>query len=486
MFTFLSGVLVAALAGWAVVLYYRQNARLLSEEKERLEQEKTLVLEFMHNLVEGVGEESSRHDLHQRIIHAAVLGTGAVSGCLFVPAGERKLRAAAVEGLFPPPRPLPGGGAEQAGTRAGFLRENFSVGEVGFGEGVIGEVAATGKPVLVNDAATDPRVVRHEDPALRVNALLAVPMFFRKRFLGVIALANSSDGMGFSETDFSLVASLGEQAALAIHNADQIHLQMERQRLDLDLSLAANVQGMLLPRELPEAPGFEVAAVYETAQRVGGDLYNVIGLPGGRLGLVIADVSGKGVAASLLMAICQTAFVHIARSGAPPGEVLSRVNREILEEIRADMFVTMVYAVVDPAAGEISIARAGHELPVLLEVSPEGRPARCRTVESEGMAIGMVPPEIFDPVLEPVTVPFRPGQILVLYTDGITERTNRDGVEFSTARLMDAVRRAGDRSAADVKDYLLDAVERFTGGGPPADDMTLLVLKAVSKVDHGN
>ena len=485
MWGFFLGLLVAGSVAWVFVQYFRQNARMLVEEKQRLEQEKTLVLEFMHNLVEGVGEESSRRELHARIIHAAVLGTGAVSGCLYVPAGEGKLRGAAVEGLFPPQKPMDPKTRESLGTRAEFLRKTLEAEEIAHGEGIVGEVAGKGEPILVNDADSDPRVTRHDDPVLRVRSLLAVPMFFRKRFLGVIAVANSADGAGFSETDHSLVVSLGEQAALAIHNADQVHSQMEKHRLDLDLSLAANVQGMLLPAVLPRLPGLEVAAVYQTAQRVGGDMYNVFELPGGKVGVAIADVSGKGVAASLLMAICQTSLGHLARGGDPPREVLLRMNAEILGEIRADMFVTMIYAVIDPGTRSLRLARAGHELPVLCTARSDGRPG-CRTIVSEGMAIGMAPEPIFGPALEEIELPFGPGDVLVLYTDGITERTNSDGAEFGTARLADTVGTAVGRSAEGIKEAILSAVDRFGQEGSPSDDMTLLVVKARDEEPKAN
>lgn len=482
MLAFLLGLCLAAAAGWILVQYYRQNNRLLAEELQRVEQEKTLVLEFLHNLVEEVGDESPRQRLPARIVHAAVRGTGAVSGCLFAPAGDRRLRAVAVEGLFPPQRLLSPGVEEKLRTRAEFIREILCSEEVGYGEGVIGAVAETGEAILVNDAG-DERLPRHGDPVLRVCSLLAVPMFFRKRFLGVLAVANASDAAGFSETDCSLVRSLGEQAALAMHNAEQLQSQMERQRLDLDLSLAANVQGMLLPRSLPEIEGLEIAAVYEPAQRVGGDLYNVFSLPGGRVGVAVADVSGKGVASSLLMAICQTSLSLVARDGAPPKTVLSRMNREIIQEIRPDMFVTMIYAVIDPAAGQVRLARAGHELPVLFSPEPDGAAASCRTIESEGMALGMVPAEIFDPVLEEIGFAMPEGAVLALYSDGITEQANAEGDEFGTKRLLDGLRRHHALPVDRIRGGLLDDLERFAGSGPVGDDRTLLVAKAVPKGD---
>ncbi len=479
MWGFLLGFVCAAAGAWILVQYLRQNSRLLGEDLQRVEQEKTVVLEFLHNLVEEVNDENPRRGLHRRIIHAAVIGTGAVSGCLYVRSGDRRLRAAAVEGLFPKQK-KEGEVEEEITTRTQFLERNLAVEEIGFGEGIIGKVAETGEPVLLNEEDVLADRLSVDDPAFRIRSFLAVPMFFRKRFLGVIAVANASDGFGFSETDFSLVVSLGEQAGLAIHNADQIEMQMEKQRLDLDLSLAANVQGMLLPAKFPRMPGMDMAAAYETAQRVGGDLYNVLQLPDGSVGVGIADVSGKGVAASLLMSICQTSLSLLAREGASPKGVLCRMNREIIEQIRADMFVTMIYAVIEPNTGIVRMARAGHELPILCHPGGAGRDS-CREIRSEGMALGMVGPEIFDSVIEEVEFSMGEGDLLALYTDGVTERVDGNGAEFGSARLMKALSCDADWSAERIKDSILLELDRFSAEDSAADDMTLLLVKSVAK-----
>jgi len=476
-FGFITGVLLSSVIGWFVVQYFRQDLQRSEEEKERLEQEKTIVLEFMHNLVEGVGEDPNRQGLYERIIHAAVLGTGAVSGSLYIPVSHRRLKSVASEGLFPPQKPLPEKSQAKISTRTQFIAEVLRSEELQYGEGLIGEVAANGKAFLINEAESDSRILQHGDQSLRVRSILAVPIFYRKRFLGVIALANSSDGQGFSETDFSLVQSLAEQAALAIHNTDQLKMQMDKQRLDMDLALASNIQGMLLPRSFPEIAGFDLSASYQTAQQVGGDMYSVIALSGGRLGVAIADVSGKGIAASLLMAICQTSLGHLAHRHESPAQLLSAMNAEVIEETRADMFVTMIYAIIDPAAGEIVLARAGHELPLQLIHGESWESLTCEAIKSEGMALGMVESEIFDVVIEDTRRPWRDKDVLVLYTDGITERVNEHGTEYSTARLIDQVRSLHLRDAADIRDGILLSVERFAGDEAPTDDQTLFVVR---------
>lgn len=472
---FLLGFFVASVVGWFAIQYFRQDQKRLEEEKDRLEQEKEIVLEFMHNLTEGVGQVIERRVLFEKMVHTAVLGTGALSACVFENRDDRELAGVAVEGLFPPQSPLPESSLVRKATRTRFIEQVLKSEKVAFGEGIIGQVARERKPVLIKDAWMDPRVYRHEDPSLAVTSMIVVPMLFREKLVGVVAVANPADGSGFTETDFSLVKSLAEQAALAIHNADQMILQIERQKLDTDLALASNIQGMLLPRSFPEVPGLDLAAVHRPAQQVGGDMYNVIPLGGPRVGIAIADVSGKGVAASILMAICQTNMEHLALGKTSPSEVMRAMNRAMIDDIRADMFVTMVYAVVDMDAGEVRVARAGHECPFLIhEDSGDTTVAR---ICPPGMAVGMVPPEIFDDGIEDAVHPFRAGDILFLYTDGVTEVRNSDGREFSANRLADLVRDVHRRPAREINAAVLAALERFTGGDDPSDDLTLMTIR---------
>jgi sigma-B regulation protein RsbU (phosphoserine phosphatase) len=161
-------------------------------------------------------------------------------------------------------------------------------------------------------------------------------------------------------------SSLAEQAALALHNADAIRVRLAQHRFDLDLSVASSIQTMLLPSSFPENSALDISARYHPAQKVGGDLYDVFELPEGLIGVVIADVSGKGIPASLLMAICQSHLRHLARKHHSPARVLSELNQILEPEIRQDMFVTITYAVVDPEGNQLVLARAGHELPLKL------------------------------------------------------------------------------------------------------------------------
>jgi len=387
------------------------------------------------------------------------------------------MRGVAVEGLFPPHRPLPEVGKGKLTTRARFIEQVLKSETFSVHEGLVGRVALTCQGILVADAANHPDVVKHDDPVLAVKSMIVVPLVFGGQFFGVLAVANPADGLPFTETDYSLLQSMAEQAALALHNAEFLHLQLDKRQYDMDLSLASGIQQMLLPNERMTLPGLDIDARYTPAQKVGGDLYDIIVLGEHRIGVVVADVSGKGISASLLMAICRSNIRQIAPRHTSPSEVLAELNRVLSHDIRNGMFVTLLYAVIDTDAMSVTFARAGHELPLLVQRYASVGAPTSRFVSSDGMPVGMVPDELFSTVISDCTEPFRPGDAFVLYTDGITEAPNEDGKEFSGARLADAVSSLQTNSAREINDGLMLAIDRFIGGAPQRDDYTLVTIK---------
>lgn len=465
-----------------VYFFYRRKRRELSpataeEVRQVVSQETQIVVDFMHQMAEAMADNPRRDILYQRIVHAAILCTGALSACIFEKTGDGMMRAAAVEGLFPPHRPMPDSGGGTHTSRAKFIEHVLKSESFPVGDGVVGRVAESGKGELIRDAKADPRVVRHYDPALEVRSVIAVPLTFGKRLFGVLAVTNPAGGHAFSDTDFSLVKSLAEQATLALHTADSISFQLEKQQLDMDLSLASSIQQMLLPRGTPQIAGFDIDTRYSAAQKVGGDFFDLFVLSETKLGVAVGDVSGKGVAASLLMAICRTNLRQIAPRFESPARVLVELNHVLSEDIQQGLYVTMVFAIVDTECNEVTFARAGHELPFFARTDRETGRFRGEFVGSDGMAIGMVEEELFAEIIEDRRESLSRGESLVLYTDGITEMPNDAGKEFSGARLADALRASHMRGAKGIGDEVLASVARFAGGATQRDDYTLVTIR---------
>ena len=229
---FILGVVIGFLAGGIFYLLSRREITRLDEEKQLLHQENMIVLDFAHNMAEAIGEGVDLQELYERIVHAAILSTGALSGCVYEKNEENRLTGVVVEGLFPPQRPLAGEENAQLTTRAAFIEKVLRSESFEMGEGIIGSVAKSGQGLIIADATNDPRVSRHKDPSLNIRSLIVVPIHFREKNFGILAVANPSDGLAFGETDFSLVDSLGVQAGLAIHSSELMNLQIEKNKID--------------------------------------------------------------------------------------------------------------------------------------------------------------------------------------------------------------------------------------------------------------
>ncbi len=473
----LIGVLAGVALFWTRYIRSRKQYVRLDERYQHLKQEKEIVSGFIHNLMEGPSEDLDRAELRRRIARSSILGTSALSACVFERGEDNILRSVAVEGLFPPQKQGKNANPARYDTRAKYLEYVMKSERYAMGESIIGAAAQGCEAILVADAENDPRIVQLSDSSLRVRSLIAAPMVHRQRVMGVLAVANPSDGSQFTTSDLSLIQSFAEQAALMLHNADLMTLQIEKKKMDFDLTLASNVQGFLLPHAFPDNPNLEIDARYRPAKQVGGDLYNIFSLDENRVGVVIADVSGKGVSASLLMAICHTHLRHCYRVSDSPAEVLRAVNREMFAEVRQDMFITITYAIIDLAKDSITLARAGHELPLLFRAAAQGKEPDVERIGSEGMALGMVPSKIFDRIIADKTVPFGAGDIFCLYTDGATEVANQAGEEFGADRFAAEVRLSHALPVRQINETMLARVEAFAQTANLPDDLTIITIR---------
>lgn len=476
MLPFLIGLVLGLAIMWVLYSRMAQQLKIIDQEKQLLQQEKQIVVEFMHNMVEAVADGSDRELMFQRIIHAAIRSTGAMSACIFEKLPDNSLRRVAAEGLFPPQRRLPQSKRKSHASRTQFLDHVLRPESYMIGEGLIGQVAQSKKALLIENAKNDPRVVRHEDPSLEIRSLIVAPVLFKDDLLAVLAVANPADGLAFTDTDFSLVESLAEQVGLAIHNSAAMQIQIEKKQLDLDMRLAARVQRLLLTTEYPSSSKVAFASHYTAAQKIGGDLYDVFSLDAQTIGFAIADVSGKGISASLLMAICQTHLRHFAKAHRSPAKVLSEINAAMQQSMQRDMFITMIYAVLNLDTDTLTLARAGHEPAYFYNSHPDGT-LEVDAIKSSGMAIGMVEAGLFDACMGEVSIDFGKNDALLLYTDGVTECTNAAGEEFSGERLRKALQAHGHAQAETIIKEVLEQVKHFSEGTGQHDDLTLIAVK---------
>lgn len=461
------------LAAGGAYMYVRwQRAR---RQCEQLLLEKEVIFGFVHDVGEVFAEaENIEPDLLlKRVLYYALRTTKAASGAIYLFEGEGdQLKARALSGMFPPLAEGLDDGFEVAASRSKHVESLVRTRAIRRGEGLIGQVAERGTALLIEDAERDSRVPRHAADYLRIQSLLLVPMRFHQNTLGVLALVNRVDGRPFDQTDLNLLQALADQASASVHYVGLRDTLDEKKRIDHDLSVARTIQASLLPEELPHLEGIELAAFNEPAQQIGGDYYDFVVIDDRHIGIAMADVSGKGIGGALLMSVCRSVLRAQAPGNLSPAAVLKSINRVMSRDISEDMFVTMLYMVLHLDSRRLVVARAGHERPALI-----GRDGAIRLLDSPGPAIGMMGVDIFDAALGEVSVDLTAGDVVVAYTDGITEGMNNQGEEWGLNNLLDACKVASSEGAHSVLNNVRQRLKRFVGGRAQYDDMTLLALR---------
>jgi sigma-B regulation protein RsbU (phosphoserine phosphatase) len=345
------------------------------------------------------------------------------------------------------------------------------------GEGVAGHVAATGEHLMVTDADLDPRHVRLFDQisGFHTRTILSVPMYNpQQKIIGVVQLLNKKAGP-FTSRDERLLSVMATQAAISIENARLYENEIEQRLVDQELSTARNIQTSFLPQTIPEVDGWDIDAYWRPMLSVAGDYYDFYPLADGRLAVLIADVSGKGVPAALFMALSVTVLRFAMGLGFSPSELLYRANDAILADQRSTMFATTFVTYLDITSGLVQFASAGHN-PALLyraKYAVDTEDYHCEYLDAEGVALGVFQEVNFEEQYRQMEA----GDILVLYTDGITEILDANGEEFGEERLERLVVKNASCTAREIKDMLVKAVSAYSQDGTPYDDETLVIVK---------
>ena len=311
-----------------------------------------------------------------------------------------------------------------------------------------------------------PAVQRLRDAGVKI----AVPLISQGELVGLLNLGPHLGEQEYSTDDRRLIHDLASQAAPAVRVAQLVRHQeaeaRDRQRLEQEMEVARVIQRTLLPSDVPHLPGWHVNAYYRPAQEVGGDCYDFLDLPGGKLGLVIGDVTDKGVPTALVMATARAILRAAAERLGSPAEVLQRVNDLLHPDIPSKMFVTCLYAVLDPGNGRLLFANAGHCLPY------RRNDGGVEELRATGMPLGLMPGMTY----EEKEVSVLPGESVLFYSDGLVEAHNAEREMFGFPRLQDLV--ANHPGGSSLIDFLLAELEGFTGAGrEQEDDVTLVTLE---------
>jgi sigma-B regulation protein RsbU (phosphoserine phosphatase) len=290
--------------------------------------------------------------------------------------------------------------------------------------------------------------------------------------MGVMALGPKRSEAAWSHTDLQVLQTVARQTGLALEVSELAHSlaaeAAQRERVNREMEIAREVQERLFPQEMPNIAGASVAGHCRAALGVGGDYYDVFNLEDGRLGLAIGDVSGKGISAALLMASLRASLRGVTLDNPRNFALLMhKVNVLVYEASASNRYATFFFAAYDPRTQRLECVNAGHNAPVIL------RRDEVIRLEAGGPVVGLLP---FAPYVEQVLI-LEPGDLLLLYTDGISEAMTHDDEEWGEDRMIESARKVRNKNAEEILHALFADADRFTAGAPQHDDMTMLILK---------
>ena len=430
-----------------------ERARLYDLLQDRRHHEQTTLLDFTNQLL-------SRLDLDELIAYLVneVCSLLQVDACaLLLPDEEDPsyLRFAAATGWRS--EPVREGRRIPADKRSGS-----------------GQVMHTQKPIVLEEVELkDPMPwMAGWLPVEEFRAAAIIPLIADGRSIGALVVDNR-EPQSFSQSEISFLQLMANQAAIALEKARLHREEIQRHRLEEELAVARQIQLSMLPPGEPHVPGWEFAMHYEAARQVGGDFYDFFELPeensNGQLALVVADVADKGVPAALFMALSRTTIRNVAISDRTPAAALQQANELILSDSQTDLFLTLFYAALDVDSGRMTYANAGHNPPLWYEAQHD----RFRELTGEGLALGVIP----DITIQDVEITLNPGDLLILYTDGVTEAMGAEMEEFGEERLKAAVPRNPNLHPREVVNSIIAAIDAYTGENPRWDDLTLFVIR---------
>jgi phosphoserine phosphatase RsbU/P len=466
-------IIITGLVLWVWVL--RRREREVAQSLESLRREKKAVFSFLNNFGDKLTTNNIALDPSLEIITDFIVdATDAEAGATFlVDAKDNHLSARVVYGMFPPLMPATTG---YVLTKQKYLSDRVKRERIPMGEGVVGQVAQTGEAMLISDAMNDPRVPNAKLDYLTIRSIMVAPLKAQGRISGVLAVVNKRNAAAFTQDDLDLLQSLADQAASTVELVKLYDEQAEKQRIQQELHVAHEFQKMLLPASCPKVHGFELGAFSAPALEVGGDYYDFFSVDDAKryLGVVIADVSGKGIPGALIMSMVRCTIRAEARNNFSPKDVMLKANERVYADTKENVFITMTYGILDTRDRTFRFARAGHE-PLVTVKRQDGQ---VRLVSPDGIAMGMVDNEMFSFIEESV-VQLEPGDTALLYTDGVIEAMDEDANEYGQRRFFDLVANNRELSPQEIIEKTLQDIAGFTHGYPQHDDITVIAIRVL-------
>jgi serine phosphatase RsbU (regulator of sigma subunit) len=337
--------------------------------------------------------------------------------------------------------------------------------------GVRDRVLKEKSSILVRDAQMDDAFKgRMSIVEQKVHTMMAVPLQTKERIIGLIYVDSPFVIREFTKDDLSLLTVMANVAAIRIENARLAEIEQTERIMQRDLSQAAEIQGRMLPDKAPIVPGTDLAGFNVPCRTVGGDYYDFFPFPDGRVALALGDVSGKGMPASLMMMALHARVQVLAEDPGDLAAFMSRLNKATCAKCPSNRFITFFFCVLDTKTGELTFANAGHNPPIVVRANGE-----AEMLEGGGCVLGILP---IAPYSE-MRIKLEKGDMLVLYSDGVTEANDIDQNEYDEERFIEVLKRHHTEPASEIVNAVMKSVAEFAAGAPQADDITLVVAKVV-------
>ena len=456
----------------------RRRVGYLKRSRHEMRLEENRVFDFLHGLGEAFSEDVPSGELHRLIVEGAVGILKATGGALYlVNKDNNMLVPSFLSDELPPLVAIPEFIRQSA---AGFLslysndkgpssaiRSFLRLHSVTRGQGLLGKAWEWDAPQLLSREKLDPLLVEQG-----LDSIVVGPLIYRNKTVGVLVLGNRPNNH-FSPGGVEVFGTIAEQAAFALYNQVIYKEAGEKQLLDRDLKIAQDIQRLFLPSTAPIMPGYQISGINIPARSLSGDYFDYLSIDEQHIGIVIADVSGKGIPAALMMAMCRSALRSQAPGHHSPSQVLRQVNRQLYPDIKEDMFISMAYVTIDQESNKALLARAGHDAPLFYRAAD----GSIKSLKPKGMVVGIDSGEVFDRFCNDFSFELEQGDCLLLYTDGVTEALNADGLEFGVERLIQSFKENASDSSSDLIKRLTDALRTFVAHQPQHDDITLIAIR---------
>lgn len=423
---------------------------------------------FMNNFGNAIKNKLDLNKALEIIVESAVENTNADAGAiLLVDEYENNLKVKAVSGLFPPLYPV----QDIVKVRSSSLKSYFISTPINIGETILGESVKEGKSFFIKDISGEERLKNNqEDNLLYISSIIVIPLVVSKRVIGVLSTIKNNKNRQFNERDFNHLNTFASYVSISIDNMFTYLELLEKNELQKELMIAAQIQKRLIPTVLPDISNLSMAVYSKPAKGVSGDYYDIVKLDEDKFGIVICDVAGKGVPAAMVMIMIRTILHLIIFEKKEPAHIMNWINFGLCGNVEADIFATMSIIILDYKSYEVIYSNAAH-MPLLLFKKDINKFLK---VDTNGLPLGIEKKSVFAQKRFNIDN----GDILILYTDGIIEAMNNDGKQYSIEKLLKKIKEKIDLSAEDLVTNIVKDIDEFVGNRKQHDDQTLLVIKS--------